>query len=105
MKKMRAMNIKKKAMGFMLGAMMLVSALPVQAATTTVQFSQSGNLYGIKTSVSGYSTNRTAWAQLKNGGKTIYGETRVAKNKSGSVSATKTCTSGTVTRTGGSRAS
>lgn len=93
------MKSKMKFASVAMAAVMLAStALPASAATATYKFTKSGNSYGITTTCTGFSSYVTANAKITNNGVSISGATRGYKTASTSV--TKTCTSGTVTRTG-----
>lgn len=94
-------NFKTKFVSVATTAVMLASAVipaSASAATATYKFTNSGNSYGITTTCSGFSSYVTANAKIVNNGVSVSSSSRGYKASSTSV--TKTCTSGTVTRTG-----
>lgn len=93
-------SIKHRIAGISLAAMLAVSSLaPASAATAKYNFTRSGNVFGITTQATGFSSYVTAWAKVSNNGKTV--SAKATSYKSAKATAKKTCTSGTVTRNGG----
>lgn len=93
------MKAKKRIATIALTAVMIIgAALPASAATAKYTFTKSGNVYGITTSCTGFSSYVTAGAKVTNNGKYTQKSTR--GYKSASATASRTCTSGTVTRDG-----
>lgn len=91
--------MKKKIASVLAAAVMAFSAVaPASAATLTTKFSQSGNVYGVTTECTGFSSYVTAHAQVSNGSQATYRNYR--GYRSASVTATRTCYSGTVIQSG-----
>lgn len=93
-------SIKHRIAGISLAAILAVASLvPASAATAKFNFTTSGNVYGITTQATGFSSYVTAWAKVTNNGKTV--NAKATGYKSAKATAKKTCTSGTVSRNGG----
>lgn len=91
---------RKRLIGSMLAAAVLVSNIvPTCAATVKYTFTKASSVYGITTQCSNFSGKVTAWAKVANNGKYTYSSR--TGNKAATATAKRTCTSGTVSRTGG----
>jgi len=93
------MKIRRKAVGLTIAAIMAITAtVQAAAATATYTFETVGDVYGITTTCTDFSNYVTAYAKVENNG--AYTQTNSRGYQNAATTARRTCTSGTVTRTG-----